>query len=34
VADVHPTPGVHPGTNHGEGGNVLEHANVGKQPSL
>jgi acetyltransferase-like isoleucine patch superfamily enzyme len=34
VADVHPTAIVHPGTVLGEGVQVLEHAVVGKQPSL
>src|SRR6266508_2489761 len=34
MADVHPTAVVHPGTVLGEGVNVLEHAVVGKQPSL
>jgi acetyltransferase-like isoleucine patch superfamily enzyme len=34
VADVHPTAVVHPGTILGEGVKVLEHAIVGKQPSL
>jgi UDP-2-acetamido-3-amino-2,3-dideoxy-glucuronate N-acetyltransferase len=34
VSDVHPTAIVHPGTVLGEGVKVLEHAVVGKQPSL
>jgi len=34
VAEVHPTAIVHPGTVLGEGVKVLEHAVVGKQPSL
>jgi len=34
MADVHPTAVVHPGTVLGEGVKVLEHAVVGKQPSL
>jgi acetyltransferase-like isoleucine patch superfamily enzyme len=34
VADVHPTAVVYPGTVLGEGVKVLEHAVVGKQPSL
>jgi acetyltransferase-like isoleucine patch superfamily enzyme len=34
VADVHPTAIVYPGTVLGEGVRVLEHAVVGKQPSL
>jgi acetyltransferase-like isoleucine patch superfamily enzyme len=34
VADVHPTAIVYPGTVLGEGVQVLEHAVVGKQPSL
>src|ERR1700758_4634645 len=34
MADVHPTAIVHPGTVLGEGVKVLEHAVVGKQPSL
>jgi acetyltransferase-like isoleucine patch superfamily enzyme len=34
VADVHPTAIVYPGTVLGEGVKVLEHAVVGKQPSL
>jgi acetyltransferase-like isoleucine patch superfamily enzyme len=34
VADIHPTAIVHPGTVLGEGVKVLEHAVVGKQPSL
>ena len=34
MADVHPTAVVHPGTVLGEGVRVLEHAVVGKQPSL
>jgi acetyltransferase-like isoleucine patch superfamily enzyme len=34
VAEVHPTAIVHPGTVLGEGVQVLEHAVVGKQPSL
>jgi acetyltransferase-like isoleucine patch superfamily enzyme len=34
VADVHSTAVVHPGTVLGEGVKVLEHAVVGKQPSL
>ena len=33
-ADVHPTAIVHPGTVLGEGVRVLEHAVVGKQPTL
>lgn len=33
-ADVHPTAVVHPGTVLGEGVKVLEHAVVGKQPTL
>jgi acetyltransferase-like isoleucine patch superfamily enzyme len=33
-AEVHPTAVVHPGTVLGEGVKVLEHAVVGKQPSL
>jgi len=33
-AEVHPTAIVHPGTVLGEGVKVLEHAVVGKQPSL
>jgi acetyltransferase-like isoleucine patch superfamily enzyme len=33
-ADVHPTATVYPGTVLGEGVQVLEHAVVGKQPSL
>jgi acetyltransferase-like isoleucine patch superfamily enzyme len=34
VAEIHPTAVVHPGTVLGEGVSVLEHAVVGKQPSL
>ena len=34
AADVHPTAVVHPGTVLGEGVTVLEHAVVGKQPTL
>jgi acetyltransferase-like isoleucine patch superfamily enzyme len=34
MADVHPTAVVHPGTVLGDGVKVLEHAVVGKQPSL
>ena len=34
MADVHPTAVVYPGTVLGEGVRVLEHAVVGKQPSL
>jgi UDP-2-acetamido-3-amino-2,3-dideoxy-glucuronate N-acetyltransferase len=34
VAEIHPTAIVHPGTVLGEGVQVLEHAVVGKQPSL
>jgi UDP-2-acetamido-3-amino-2,3-dideoxy-glucuronate N-acetyltransferase len=34
VAEIHPTAVVHPGTVLGEGVKVLEHAVVGKQPSL
>jgi acetyltransferase-like isoleucine patch superfamily enzyme len=34
VSEVHPTAIVHPGTVLGEGVKVLEHAVVGKQPSL
>jgi acetyltransferase-like isoleucine patch superfamily enzyme len=34
VADVHPTAIVYPGTVLGDGVKVLEHAVVGKQPSL
>jgi acetyltransferase-like isoleucine patch superfamily enzyme len=34
AAEVHPTAIVHPGTVLGEGVKVLEHAVVGKQPSL
>ena len=34
MADVHPTATVYPGTVLGEGVKVLEHAVVGKQPSL
>jgi acetyltransferase-like isoleucine patch superfamily enzyme len=34
AADVHPTAVVYPGTVLGEGVKVLEHAVVGKQPSL
>jgi acetyltransferase-like isoleucine patch superfamily enzyme len=34
VAEVHPTAIVYPGTVLGEGVHVLEHAVVGKQPSL
>jgi acetyltransferase-like isoleucine patch superfamily enzyme len=34
MADVHPTALVYPGTVLGEGVQVLEHAVVGKQPSL
>ena len=34
AADVHPTAVVHPGTVLGEGVKVLEHAVVGKQPTL
>src|SRR6059058_4471046 len=34
VADVHPTAIVYPGTVLGEGVKVLEHAVVGKLPSL
>ena len=34
MADVHPTAIVYPGTVLGEGVQVLEHAVVGKQPSL
>jgi acetyltransferase-like isoleucine patch superfamily enzyme len=34
VAEIHPTAIVHPGTVLGEGVKVLEHAVVGKQPSL
>jgi acetyltransferase-like isoleucine patch superfamily enzyme len=33
-AEIHPTAVVHPGTILGEGVRVLEHAVVGKQPSL
>ena len=33
-AEIHPTAVVHPGTVLGEGVKVLEHAVVGKQPSL
>ena len=33
-AEIHPTAVVHPGTVLGEGVTVLEHAVVGKQPSL
>ncbi|HET9115409.1 MAG TPA: hypothetical protein VFN33_04885 [Gaiellaceae bacterium] len=34
MAEVHPTAVIHPGTVLGEGVKVLEHAVVGKQPSL
>jgi acetyltransferase-like isoleucine patch superfamily enzyme len=34
VAEIHPTAIVYPGTVLGEGAKVLEHAIVGKQPSL
>jgi acetyltransferase-like isoleucine patch superfamily enzyme len=34
AAEIHPTAVVHPGTVLGEGVKVLEHAVVGKQPSL
>jgi acetyltransferase-like isoleucine patch superfamily enzyme len=34
VAEIHPTAIVHPGTVLGDGVKVLEHAVVGKQPSL
>src|SRR3954465_9947885 len=34
MAEVHPTATVHPGTVLGEGVRVLEHAVVGKQPTL
>jgi acetyltransferase-like isoleucine patch superfamily enzyme len=34
MAEIHPTAIVHPGTVLGEGVKVLEHAVVGKQPSL
>jgi len=34
MAEIHPTAVVHPGTVLGEGVKVLEHAVVGKQPSL
>jgi UDP-2-acetamido-3-amino-2,3-dideoxy-glucuronate N-acetyltransferase len=34
VTEIHPTAIVHPGTVLGEGVKVLEHAVVGKQPSL
>ncbi|HSL65612.1 MAG TPA: acyltransferase [Gaiellaceae bacterium] len=34
MAEVHPTAVVHPGTLLGEGVRVLEHAVVGKQPTL
>jgi len=34
AADVHPTAVVHPGTVLGQGVRVLEHAVVGKQPTL
>jgi acetyltransferase-like isoleucine patch superfamily enzyme len=34
AADVHPTAVVHPGTVLGDGVKVLEHAVVGKQPTL
>ena len=34
MADVHPTAIVYPGTELGEGVQVLEYAVVGKQPSL
>jgi acetyltransferase-like isoleucine patch superfamily enzyme len=34
MAEIHPTAIVHPGTVLGEGAKVLEHAVVGKQPSL
>jgi acetyltransferase-like isoleucine patch superfamily enzyme len=34
MADIHPTAVVHPGTVLGEGVRVLEHAVVGKQPTL
>ena len=34
MADIHPTAVVYPGTVLGEGVKVLEHAVVGKQPSL
>jgi acetyltransferase-like isoleucine patch superfamily enzyme len=34
AADVHPTAVVHPGTVLGDGVRVLEHAVVGKQPTL
>jgi acetyltransferase-like isoleucine patch superfamily enzyme len=34
MADVHPTAIVYPGTELGEGVRVLEHAVVGKQPTL
>ena len=33
-AEIHPTAVVHPGTVLGEGVKVLEHAVVGKQPTL
>jgi acetyltransferase-like isoleucine patch superfamily enzyme len=34
MAEIHPTAIVHPGTVLGEGVRILEHAVVGKQPSL
>ena len=34
MTDIHPTAVVHPGTVLGEGVHVLEHAVVGKQPTL
>ncbi|MFL5943008.1 MAG: acyltransferase [Gaiellaceae bacterium] len=34
MAEIHPTAVIHPGTVLGEGVKVLEHAVVGKQPSL
>ena len=34
MSDIHPTAVVHPGTVLGEGVRVLEHAVVGKQPTL
>src|SRR6187551_2606461 len=34
AAEIHPTAVVHPGTVLGEGVKVLEHAVVGKQPTL
>ena len=34
MAEIHPTAIVYPGTVLGEGVKVLEHAVVGKQPSL